>query len=336
MAAVTIQTKDKTKTKSGRTKRPAFEAEYFAAMQAVIARFNDIPSLKDAGLMVEASLDKKEPKKYSDGTNWGTSYYEEWGDINVSLAKGKEFVALASYRAQTVDGQRELSTNTHIAKSVDYGKAGFKTPELFEQLLGQLSGSVRTAIADGFKLTPAKIKKVEVDLDRLCAKLTAEQIQQQAIEKAAKDLERVFKDLRRAAPKYALQKIITGPLADYAFGPKAPWSNMERRLVDTMPANVGACVMCVYLDGPAQEAWILVGERPDPKNPGQFLYNGSGGGFANLKLDNKARAKLAEIGIHTPTDLANSHAKQRCANSLKKTARQRINRSSCSTQKICE
>lgn len=91
--------------------------------------------------------------------------------------------------------------------------------------------------------------------------------------------------LQKAFPRKTLAEIVRGPLAQHVQ-PKEKWANLKQhRLVDTEPANLGSCVMCLYLDGPRNEVMIVIGERPDPKNPERTLYNGSGGGFGNLMKD---------------------------------------------------
>lgn len=91
------------------------------------------------------------------------------------------------------------------------------------------------------------------------------------------------------------RELVEGPLAQWALGDLPPWSNLARhQLTGAQTANVGAAVMCLYLDGPHREPWIYLGQRPHPKLAGLSLYNGSGGGFGNLRLTDRERARLAD------------------------------------------
>lgn len=102
-----------------------------------------------------------------------------------------------------------------------------------------------------------------------------------------------FGILHLVYPGLNKKQLVEGPIAERAFGKLPPWSTLaHHQVVDTQKADVGACVMCLYLDGPHNDVMIVLGERPDPKNPDNGLYNGSGGGFGVL-TDREQPADMA-------------------------------------------
>lgn len=95
-----------------------------------------------------------------------------------------------------------------------------------------------------------------------------------------KSVTEAFGILRKAFPGLSDKQLVEGPMAHQVMGDLPPWSTLEsHRLTNVMTALRGAAVICWFKDQD-DKIQVVMGARPAAD--GKFLYNASGGGFANL------------------------------------------------------